>query len=411
MHETGKFFKLANVKNTPKKTKYDVVVVGGAIYGSSVAWWLSQNRDFNGSILVVERDMSYEFASTSHTNSCIRQQFSNPTNIQISQFGAEFINNFRSFFNDDPRVPDIPIQSFGYMYLADTEKSAAMLKECQEIQAKLGAGTKHLSTNQIKDDYPFYMLDDIVAGNHNLINEGYFDGGTIFDWWKRSAQENAVEYVENEVVAISCTGKHVDNILLKSGETIFCGTLVNCSGPRAVETAKMAGLNLPVEPRKRFTFIFDAETPLECDLPLTIDPSGVHVRSEGKYYLAGCPPNDDPAIGYDDFIQDHQIWQDKVWPIIATRIPQFEAIKVINSWVGHYAFNTLDQNAIIGPHHEIENFIFANGFSGHGLQQSMAMGRGLSEIITYGTYRTIDLTPFAYSRIPEGNPFLEKAII
>ena len=137
MHETGRFFELANVKNTPKKTKYDVVVVGGAIYGSSVAWWLSQNTDFGGSILVVERDMSYEFASTSHTNSCIRQQFSNPTNIQISQFGAEFINNFRSFFNDDPRVPDITIQSFGYMYLDDTTNSAAMLKECQEIQAKL----------------------------------------------------------------------------------------------------------------------------------------------------------------------------------------------------------------------------------------------------------------------------------
>ena len=402
---------MANVKNTPKKTKYDVVVVGGAIYGSSVAWWLSQNTDFGGSILVVERDMSYEFASTSHTNSCIRQQFSNPTNIQISQFGAEFINNFRSFFNDDPRVPDIPIQSFGYMYLADTPKYAAMLKESQEIQAKLGAGTKHMSASQIKDDYPFYMLDDIVAGNHNLIDEGYFDGGTIFDWWKRSAQENAVEYIENEVVAIGCSGKHVNNILLNSGETVFCGTLVNCSGPRAVETARMAGLNLPVEPRKRFTFVFDAETPLECDLPLTVDPSGVHVRSEGKYYLAGCPPNDDPAIEYDDFIQDHQIWQDKIWPIIATRIPQFEAIKVINSWVGHYAFNTLDQNAVIGPHHEIENFIFANGFSGHGLQQSMAMGRGISEIITYGAYRTIDLTPFAYSRIPEGNPFLEKAII
>ena len=402
---------MANVKNTPKKTKYDVVVVGGAIYGSSVAWWLSQNTDFGGSILVVERDMSYEFASTSHTNSCIRQQFSNPTNIQISQFGAEFINNFRSFFNDDPRVPDIPIQSFGYMYLADTPKYAAMLKESQEIQAKLGAGTKHMSASQIKDDYPFYMLDDIVAGNHNLINEGYFDGGTIFEWWKRSAQENAVEYIENEVVAIGCSSKHVNNILLKSGETIFCGTLVNCSGPRAVETAKMAGLNLPVEPRKRFTFVFDAETPLECDLPLTIDPSGVHVRSEGKYYLAGCPPNDDQPIEYDDFIQDHQIWQDKVWPIIATRIPQFEAIKVTNSWVGHYAFNTLDQNAVIGPHHEIKNFIFSNGFSGHGLQQSMAMGRGISEIITYGAYRTIDLTPFAYSRIPEGNPFLEKAII
>ena len=173
----------------------------------------------------------------------------------------------------------------------------------------------------------------------------------------------------------------------------------------------MAGLDLPIEPRKRYTFIFDAQSPLECDLPLTIDPSGVHMRSEGSYYLAGCPPNDDPAVDYDDFAQDHAIWQEKVWPIIANRIPQFEAIKLINSWAGHYAYNTFDQNAVIGPHHEVENFIFANGFSGHGFQQSMAMGRGLSEIITYGAYRSIDLTPFAYKRIVEGKPFIEKAVI
>lgn len=397
--------------STPKSNCYDVIIVGGAMYGSSVAWWLSRNLDFNGSVLVVERDMTFEFSSTSHTNSCIRQQFSNPTNIQISQFGAEFINNFQSFFDNDPRVPKIHIQSFGYMYLADTLEFAATLKDSQVIQAKLGAGTQHMTADQIKGDYPFYMVDDILAGNHNRVNEGYFDGGTIFDWYKRVAYEKGAEYIETEVAAININNKRVTGVTLKSGENISCGTLVNCAGPRAVVTANMAGLDLPVEARKRYTFIFDAQSPLECDLPLTIDPSGVHMRSEGSYYLAGCPPDDDPTVDYDDFTQNHAIWQDKVWPIIATRIPQFEAIKLVNSWVGHYAYNTFDQNAVIGPHHEVENFIFANGFSGHGLQQSMAIGRGLSEIITYGTYRTIDLTPFAYKRITEGKPFIEKAVI
>jgi len=402
---------MALTPSAPKSNHYDVIIVGGAMYGSSVAWWLSRNSDFNGSILVVERDMSFEFTSTSHTNSCIRQQFSNPTNIQISQFGAEFINNFQSFFDNDPRVPEIHIQAFGYMYLADTPEFAATLKDSQAIQAKLGAGTQHMTAAQIKADYPFYMVDDIVAGNHNRINEGYFDGATIFDWCKRVAREKGTEYIENEVISIEVKGKRVTRVTLKSGKNMSCGTLLNCAGPRAVETARMAGLYLPVEPRKRYTFIFDAQSPLECDLPLTIDPSGVHMRSEGSYYLAGCPPDDDPAVDYDDFTQDHTIWQEKVWPIIATRIPQFEAIKLVNSWAGHYAYNTFDQNAVIGPHHEVENFIFSNGFSGHGFQQSMAMGRGLSEIITYGTYRSIDLTPFAYKRIAEGKPFTEKAVI
>lgn len=108
---------------------------------------------------------------------------------------------------------------------------------------------------------------------------------------------------------------------------------------------------------------------------------------------------------------DHNRWQDHVWPIIANRIPQFEAIRVVTEWAGHYAFNTFDQNAILGPHHEIGNFIFQNGFSGHGLQQSPAMGRGVSEIITYGEYRSLDLSPFSWSRVVEDRPIVETAVI
>jgi glycine/D-amino acid oxidase-like deaminating enzyme len=173
----------------------------------------------------------------------------------------------------------------------------------------------------------------------------------------------------------------------------------------------MAGIDIPVEPRKRYTYIFAAETPLDRDLPLTIDPLGIHMRSEGNYYLAGGPPDDDPAVAFDDFTQDHAMWEDKVWPIIANRVPAFERVKLINSWAGHYAFNTLDQNAIIGPHTQVSNFIFVNGFSGHGFQQSPAMGRGISELITYGEYRALDLSPFGYGRIERGEKFPEKAII
>jgi glycine/D-amino acid oxidase-like deaminating enzyme len=173
----------------------------------------------------------------------------------------------------------------------------------------------------------------------------------------------------------------------------------------------MIGVEIPVEPRKRYTFIFEAEKPLDRDLPLTIDPSGVHMRSDGRYYLAGCPPDHDPAVAFDDFVEDHSIWQEKVWPIIANRIPQFEAIRMTNSWVGHYAYNTLDQNAIIGPHDEVKNFIFANGFSGHGLQQSPALGRGVAEWISYGEFRSLDLSPFGFERIREGRMFLESAVI
>jgi len=403
--------KLRPITQEPSQASYDVVIVGGAMIGSSIAWFLTNNPDFDGSVLVVERDISYEKSSTAHTNSCMRQQFSNELNVRMSQFAADFVKNFRRWMGDDPEVPDLPFQTYGYMYLAADDGFAQVLSENQKVQEAYGAGTKILSPDEIAAAYPFYNLDDIVCGSHNLIDEGYFDGNSLFDWWKRKARANGAEYLSNEVVAIERTGDRVNAVTLKSGEMIACGTVVNASGPRAVLTANMAGLDLPVEPRRRFTFMFDAQEPLDRDLPLTIDPSGIHCRTDGTYYMAGCPPDIDPAVDYEDFSKDDDIWEDKVWPALANRIPAFERVKLMTQWTGHYSYNTLDQNAIIGPHHEVGNFIFANGFSGHGLQQSPATGRGVAELITYGEYRELDLTPLGYERIARGEPFIERAII
>ena len=395
----------------PAQSSYDVVIVGGAIIGSSVAWFLSENADFDGSVLVVERDPSYENASTSHTNSCMRQQFSNQLNVQISQFAARFVRDFRSHMGNDDEVPELTVNHFGYMYLAGDEDFATTLRENQVLQSSFGAGTKIMSPEQIAAAYPFYNLDGIVCGSHNLVDEGYFDSSTMFDWWRRMARRNGVEYVANEVVAINREGDCVQSVALKSGEIISCGTLVNASGPRAVATARMAGLDIPVEPRRRFTFVFDAEEPLDRALPLTIDPTGVHMRTDGAYYMAGCSPDIDVAADYDDFSMDHSVWEEKVWPVLANRVPAFERIKVMSEWTGHYAYNTFDHNVIVGPHTSVKNFIFVNGFSGHGIQQSPAMGRGVSELITYGEYRELDLGPLGFERIARGEPFVETAII
>ncbi len=398
----------------PARSSYDIVIVGGAIYGSAVAWFLTDNPDFDGTVLVVERDPSYAKCATAHTNSCIRQQFSNPLNVKISQFGAEFIKGFRGFMGNDPRVPDLSIQSYGYMYLADNDAFADQLRRAQKVQLAAGAATQLMTPDQIKAAYPFYTVDDIVLGSINLVDEGYWDGGTVFDWWRRSARERGVEYIDNEVVAMTKTasGTRVQSVTLASGDVISCGKVVNATGPRGARTARLAGIDIPVEPRKRFTWIFSAEQPLDRDLPLTIDPSGVHVRQDGpKTYLAGGHADQDHAVDFDDFTMDHELWQDKIWPTIATRIPQFEAIKVVTEWAGHYDYNTLDHNAILGPHTEVGNFYFLNGFSGHGLQQSPAMGRGTAEMLVYGEYRSLDLSPFGFARVAAGKPFEEQAVI
>ncbi|MEJ6389724.1 NAD(P)/FAD-dependent oxidoreductase [Gymnodinialimonas ulvae] len=401
----------ATFDTVPARDSYDVVIVGGAIMGSSTAWWLTE-LGFDGSVLVVERDPSYEACSTAHTNSCMRQQFSTELNVRISQFAADFVNNIRTRMGDDDRIPELSVRSFGYMYLADTEDFANVLRQNIEVQHAAGAATELLSPDEITARYPFYNVDDIVLGSINTVNEGYWDGATVFEWWKRQARERGVEYIAGEVVEMTRSARGVESVTLASGPVVTCGTVVNASGPRAARTAQMAGIDVPVEPRKRYSWVFKAERPLDRDLPLTIDPSGVHCRENGGgTYQAGGHSDIDPAVDFDDFTMDHGMWENHVWPVLATRIPAFEAVKVQAEWAGHYALNTLDHNAILGPHPEVSNFVFLNGFSGHGLQQSPAMGRATAEWLIHGAYRTLDMSPFSYERIVRNDPILETAVI
>lgn len=405
---------MASFPSTPQAQRYDVVIIGGAIMGASTAWFLTDNPDFDGRVLVIERDTTYAQASTTHTNSCMRQQFSTALNVQISQFAADFVKNIRSHMGGDDRIPELSIRSFGYLYLADTPEFADTLRANQKVQLAAGAATELLTPEEIKAAYPFYNVDDILLGSINKVDEGYWDGAAVNDWWRRQSRERGVEWIENEVVAINRNpeGTQIDSVTLASGEVISAGQVVNCAGPRAGKVAKMAGVTVPVEPRKRYSWIFKADRPLDQDLPLTIDPSGVHVRENGGgTYQAGGHTDHDQAVDFDDFAMDFSLWENHIWPVIATRIPQFDAVKVTAEWAGHYAMNPFDHNAIVGPHPDLPNFQLLNGFSGHGLQQSPAMGRGMSEWLTYGSFRTLDLSPFGMDRILAGQPMQERAVI
>lgn len=398
------------MKATPDLGTYDVVVVGGAIMGSSIAWFLSANSDFQGRVLVIERDPAYAQASSALSASCIRHQFSNAVNVRMSMFGTEFIRSFRERLGGDPDIPEITLDEFGYLFLA-TEAGVPILRANQVVQAGCGAATELLTPYEIAQRFPFYNLDTIAMGSFNPVGEGWFDGFTMMQWWRRKARENGIEYVAGEVVAMARNGGRIESVTLASGGTVACGTVVNASGPYGGQTARMAGLELPVEPRKRCLFVFDCRSTLDGTLPLTIDPSGVHCRAEGEFYLAGTVPKNDSPPDPNDFEVDYSEFEDEIWPVISNRVPAFEAIKLVRAWAGHYDFNALDQNGVVGAHPELSNFQFANGFSGHGLQHAPAVGRGVSELVSFGEFRTLDLTELSYDRILSNSPFREQAII
>lgn len=393
------------------RTAYDVVIVGGAVVGSAAACFLATNPDFAGSVLVIEKDWTYQRSATALSSSSIRHQFSNAINVKVSQFGTEFIRNFKENVAVDSDTPEIGFHENGYLFLAGDRRGADVLRRNHETQLACGAEVSLLDPDGLTRRFAWLNTEGLTLGSKGERGEGWFDSVGLLQGFRKKARALGVEYIEDEVVAINREGDRIVSVTIRGGQTIACGTLVNTSGTNGKVMARMAGLDIPVEPRRRSIFVVDCRTPLGPGVGLTIDPSGVFFRPEGKFYLMGTYPKHDPEVDPADFAVMHDEFETEIWPTLANRVPAFEAIKVVNSWAGHYDYCTLDHNVILGPHVEVKNFLFANGFSGHGLQQSPAMGRGLSELITYGGFRTLDLSPFGYARVAANRPFLEDTVI
>jgi glycine/D-amino acid oxidase-like deaminating enzyme len=389
-------------------SSYDVIIVGGAAHGASLAYHLAAAK-FGGRILLIEKDTSFREAATALSASSIRQQFSTAANIAISLYGIQFLRNVGELLEVNGEKPAISLHEGGYLFLA-TPDGADILAENHALQVSMGADIAHLDPAGLAAKFPWLSTEGLAAGCWGRTGEGWFDGYGLMQALRRKAVALGVEALTAEVAEVLTDGKRATGVRLGDGTTINAGAVALTAGTGNPKLAGALGVKLPVEARKRFVFTFECRDPLP-GFPLLIDPTGVYARPEGDRYICGSSPPEDADPEAKDFEVDHGFFEETIWPVLATRVPAFERIKPGRAWAGHYDLNTFDANAIVGHLPPYDNVLIASGFSGHGLQQAPAVGRGLAELVMHGRWTTLDLSPLGYDRVAEGRPIIERNVV
>jgi len=382
-----------------------VVIVGGAIVGSSVAFFLRE-LGFSGPVTVVERDPSYRLSSTALSAASIRTQFGTPVNVHMSLFGADFLRRIKERFGPDA---DAGFVERGYLILGGPETVEAR-KAGVAMQRAEGADVTALSPQEAGARFPWLNVADLGIATTAGRNEGWFDAWSLLSLLRRGARDLGVTYIEGHAERIEAKGGRVTGVRLADGGVIPADWCIDAAGAASPALVRDLGIDLPVSARKRT--VFSIRAPLERSrFPMLFDASGAWIRPEGDGFICGiAPPGDDDPDAAGDFEPAHALLEEAVWPALAHRIPALEQLRLERAWAGHYEVNTLDHNGIVGPHDEIANLIFATGFSGHGVMHAPATGRGVAELVTRGRFETIDLSPLGYHRIRSGTPLRETVV-
>lgn len=389
-----------------KKETYDVIIVGGGIMGSSTAYNLIRMHS-KLRVAVVERDPTYERASTTLSMANIRIQFSLKQNVQISRYAFEVLARFEEEMAVGEDKPNIAFHREGNLFLVD-EKGRNAAERAMAMQKSLGCPVEWWSPRDIKEHYPLYDATPYEGGTFGP-KDGHLDAYAVLMGYKAKARSLGAEYIKDEVTQVLAKGKEVSGVRLASGADLSSKVVVNCAGAWASQVAGSAGVRIPVQPVKRQIYALDTAVKPQGPLPLTILPSGLYFRTEtGNLILLGWSFEDDPVAF--DFTWDRKRFIDRIWPVLAEFVPAFDTLKVVRGWAGLYAVNTLDSNAILGEWPELKGFYLANGFSGHGLQQGPAVGRYISELIL-GLRPVLDLSIFTPLRVLENRPLSEGGIV
>ena len=384
---------------------YSVAIIGGGAIGSAAAYFLRQAGADR--VCMIEPDPTYSKAATPLATGGCRRLFSLPENIEMSKFSIDFFKGFAKHVAVDGDAPDVGWKEWGYLFVVPPGHEQ-VLERNYKVQAAHGVEVELLDRDALKARYPWMQCDDLALGALSP-QDGWLDPNAVLQGFRKKAVALGVEQIRDRVVDLYVAERRVRAVELASGKRIEAEFVINAAGTWAAALAKLAGMELPVNPMRRFEHYVEIERELP-PMPLLKDPARLVSRPEGRGYSVGLVDGNEPR-GFNLDV-DPGYFERVVWPALAARIPAFESLKVKREWAGLYDENELDGNMILGNWPgRLENFIVACGFSGHGLMHAPAVGRAVAELVVHGRYQTIDLARMGYQRVLDGRPYSETGII
>lgn len=373
----------------------EVAIIGGGVTGCAAAYFLKEAGVER--VCVIEPDPTYAKASSPVATGGCRRLFALPENIRMSQFSIPFLKEF----------PDAQWKERGYLFVAGARHAGVLEENCRTQEA-LGVRVERLDRAAIAARYPWMRSDDLALGVLSP-EDGWLDPNSILQGLRKKAQGLGAVFLRDRVTDLYTRANRVVELELASTARLRADHVINAAGCWSASIAKLVGIDVPVNPMRRFEHYVELARELP-PMPLVKDPDRLIIRPEGKGYSVGLVRSDEPR-GF-NFEVDPGWFQDVVWPACANRVPEFEALKLKREWAGLYDENELDGNMILGKvPGRLENFYLACGFSGHGLMHAPAVGRALSELIVHGRFETLDLSRMGYQRVLDGQPYRERGIL
>ena len=385
---------------------YDIVIIGGGIIGSSVAYHLARDGRA-GTIAVIERDMTYSEAATPRGSGGIRQLFSLPENIEMARYGLDFYKKFDQTMSSKGDQISISFRRQGYLFVSDAGNEKVMEQNFHN-QQKMGVKAQLLDNTNLEQLFPSIYNNDVKLAVYSP-DDAWIDAYSALNGFKSKARELGVTYVSEEISSANIQNKKIKSLKCEEGPTVRGEVFILATGAWSGEIAKYFDVNIPVEPMSRESYFFRCDKEIE-PLPFIKTETDLAFRPEGNGFTGGMP--DWSVKGGWNWELSPTRFEDTVWPSLAHRIPAMKTIKLERSWRGHYARNNLDYNAIIGPWAaNPHSLLLATGFSGHGIMHAPATGLAISELFLEGRYKTIDLTRFGTERVLAEKPYRESGIV